>query len=218
MDEAHGPALRVWVDADACPAAVRDILCRAAERRGFALLLVANQALRVPRSRFVRAIQVASGFDEADARWAHYPVTTGAEGQPAGIAYNNKWTESVGDNTDNTPVIRYAEVLLIRADAYAEAGQEDLARADLNQLRASRGVGPVDAAGPQLIGAILDERRRELAFEGHRWFDLKRRGMDIPKPVHSGLNPLPYTDYRVLAPLPSTQVQNNPELVQNPGY
>jgi uncharacterized protein YaiI (UPF0178 family) len=68
MDEAHGPALRVWVDADACPVAVRDILCRAAERRGFALLLVANQALRVPRSRFVRAIQVASGFDEADAR------------------------------------------------------------------------------------------------------------------------------------------------------
>lgn len=135
-----------------------------------------------------------------------------------GIPYPEKWTESAGDLMDNIPVIRYAELLLIRAEAHAELGQEAAARADLLTLRQNRGVGPIDASGPALIRAILDERRRELAFEGHRWFDLKRRGLDVPKPAHSGLPALPYTDFRILAALPSTEVQNNDRLVQNPGY
>ena len=147
-----------------------------------------------------------------DARWSWYPQTAD------GIHYNNKWTESRGPNTDNTPVLRYAEILLIRAEAYAESGRENLALGDLSTLRASRGLGPIQASGPALIEAILDERRRELAFEGHRWFDLKRRGMDITKPAHGGNPTVLYTDFRILAPLPSVHVQNNPELVQNPGY
>lgn len=61
---APGPA--IWVDADACPGAIRDILFRAAGRRGLALTLVANQALRVPPSPSIRAVQVPAGFDEAD--------------------------------------------------------------------------------------------------------------------------------------------------------
>jgi len=58
--------MHIWVDADACPAAVKDILFRAAERKGIAMTLVANQLLRVPASRFIRAIQVPGGFDVAD--------------------------------------------------------------------------------------------------------------------------------------------------------
>jgi len=57
---------KIWVDADACPVVIRDILFRAAERVGIELTLVANQPLRVPPSRFIRALQVSSGFDVAD--------------------------------------------------------------------------------------------------------------------------------------------------------
>ncbi len=58
--------MKIWVDADACPAVIRDILFRAAERTGVLLTLVANQAVRVPPSRYISTIQVAPGFDVAD--------------------------------------------------------------------------------------------------------------------------------------------------------
>lgn len=58
--------LRIWVDADACPKAIKEILFRAAERVGVSLTLVANQPLQVPGSRYIRAVQVGAGFDVAD--------------------------------------------------------------------------------------------------------------------------------------------------------
>jgi uncharacterized protein YaiI (UPF0178 family) len=58
--------LKIWVDADACPVVIKEILFKAAERTGIQLTLVANQQVRVPPSRFIRSIQVASGFDVAD--------------------------------------------------------------------------------------------------------------------------------------------------------
>ena len=61
-----GPASQVWVDADACPGAVKDILFRAAERARVQVTLVANQWLRTPPSRYIRALQVQGGFDVAD--------------------------------------------------------------------------------------------------------------------------------------------------------
>lgn len=56
----------IWVDADACPRVIKEILFRAAERLGIQLTLVANQVIEVPRSSHVRSVQVASGFDVAD--------------------------------------------------------------------------------------------------------------------------------------------------------
>lgn len=58
--------MHIWVDADACPAVIKEILFRAAERTRQPLTLVANHAMRVPRSPYIRQIQVASGFDIAD--------------------------------------------------------------------------------------------------------------------------------------------------------
>lgn len=58
--------MKIWVDADACPTVIKDILYRAAERKQFELILVANQMLRVPPSKWIRTKQVASGFDVAD--------------------------------------------------------------------------------------------------------------------------------------------------------
>jgi uncharacterized protein YaiI (UPF0178 family) len=57
---------QIWVDADACPKVIKEILFRAAERVGVPLILVANQPIPVPRSRFIRTVQVAAGFDVAD--------------------------------------------------------------------------------------------------------------------------------------------------------
>jgi uncharacterized protein YaiI (UPF0178 family) len=59
--------MQIWVDADACPAAVKDILFRVADRLQLQVTLVANQLIRVPGSRFIRALQVPSGADVADA-------------------------------------------------------------------------------------------------------------------------------------------------------
>jgi hypothetical protein len=58
--------VHIWVDADACPGVVKEILFRAAERVGVPLTLVANQALRAPPSALIRTVQVARGFDAAD--------------------------------------------------------------------------------------------------------------------------------------------------------
>lgn len=58
--------MQIWVDADACPRMIRDIILRAAERRAIATTLVANASLNLPPSPHVRAVRVPGGFDEAD--------------------------------------------------------------------------------------------------------------------------------------------------------
>ncbi len=58
--------MTVWVDADACPKAIREILCRAAQRVAVPLVFVANHAIPVPASPLIRCVQVAQGFDVAD--------------------------------------------------------------------------------------------------------------------------------------------------------
>jgi len=58
--------MKIWVDADACPGVIKEILFRAAQRTEVTTTLVANQAVRIPPSRHIKMIQVASGFDAAD--------------------------------------------------------------------------------------------------------------------------------------------------------
>jgi uncharacterized protein YaiI (UPF0178 family) len=58
--------MKIWVDADACPVVIKDILFRAAERTGIELTLVANQPIRIPGSQFIKFLLVKSGFNAAD--------------------------------------------------------------------------------------------------------------------------------------------------------
>ena len=58
--------MKIWVDADACPVVAREILFRAAERTGVPVTLVANQAINVPASDYIKSVQVPRGFDVAD--------------------------------------------------------------------------------------------------------------------------------------------------------
>ncbi|HAU03123.1 MAG TPA: YaiI/YqxD family protein, partial [Porticoccaceae bacterium] len=60
--------MKIYVDADACPTVIKDILYRVSQRTGIEVILVANQALAIPRIPTVRAVQVSAGFDVADKR------------------------------------------------------------------------------------------------------------------------------------------------------
>jgi hypothetical protein len=147
-------------------------------------------------------------------------ILTPGSGNSPTIEYLDKWNAWKGNFAQNLPVMRVAELYLIRAEARAEQNKLTEGLADLNVLRAARGV-PAVAAGTkqQLIDAILLERRLELAYEGHRFYDQKRRGLAITRPSAVGANAtVPYTDFRILAPWPQSQVQLNPLLEQNPGY
>jgi len=115
---------------------------------------------------------------------------------------------------DNIPVIRKSEMLLNRMEAYFHLGKEDLALADLNTMKNARGLGNVLFEGEALLAEILLERRKELAFEGHRFFDLKRYGRDIIKQQGN----IPFTDFRILANIPQAEVDGNKNLDQNAGY
>jgi uncharacterized protein YaiI (UPF0178 family) len=65
--------MSIWVDADACPGVIKEILFRAAERTKVSVTLVANQPLRVPPSNYIKTLQVQAGFDVAIFRWLPKP-------------------------------------------------------------------------------------------------------------------------------------------------
>ena len=121
---------------------------------------------------------------------------------------------------DNFPVIRISEMYLNRAEAYYNLGggaNEALALADVNLIRTNRGLLASVATGTALLAEIQSQRSIEFIFEGHRFFDMKRWGMDISKTQPATIF-LPFTDYRILAPLPQGDIDGNVKMVQNPGY
>ncbi|MEN6618310.1 MAG: RagB/SusD family nutrient uptake outer membrane protein [Rikenellaceae bacterium] len=126
----------------------------------------------------------------------------------------NSWGGVFG--LDDVPIIRISEVYLNRAEAYAHQSNYTSARADIDLLRSKRGLSNTDASNSELLNEILLQRRIELAFEGHRFFDMKRLGLPISRP--NGLSEVPYDDYRVVAPISTTEMDVNKELVNNPGY
>jgi len=128
----------------------------------------------------------------------------------------------------NFYVMRYADLLLIRAEALVRQGNFTDAATLVNQVRnrASSSLTPITITNTEDgINKILKERKLELAFEGHRWFDLKRTGKAISilsQQRDANGNLLPYVNNlnqnRLLWPIPQTQLDNNPNLTQNPGY
>lgn len=141
----------------------------------------------------------------------------------AGDGAVRKWLGNSKTNADpncrNIPVIRYAELLLIKAEAALRNGDVPTAQAAVDELKNTRyfAASPAPSDPDDLFDAILAERRREFAFEGQRFFDLKRLGLDISK--DGGASALPYSDFKVLAPLSNQDViTSGGVLVQNPGY
>jgi len=121
-------------------------------------------------------------------------------------------------------LIRLPDILLLRAEAYVAKGDVANAAILVNQVRSRVGLGatPANTAADMTL-AIEKERRLELAFEGHRWFDLLRTGRAIPvmNAQKDGAGaPINYNvqAYELLYPIPQTQLDLNPLLQQNTGY
>lgn len=116
---------------------------------------------------------------------------------------------------DNLQIIRTSEVFLIRAEARARQGNASGALEDVNRIRTRAGLtAAADLTGQALLNEIILQRRLELAFEGDRWFDMKRRGQDVIKATGN----VPFDDFRILGFIPIREIQVNPNLVQNIGY
>ena len=121
--------------------------------------------------------------------------------------------------------VRSAEAFLNRMEAYALSGEEGLALAELNAFRKTRVIGYTDVnlSGQALLDAIRLERRKELCFEGHRWFDLRRQGMPEIKHTYKAEKGgavyeyvLQQGDPMYTLPFPNSVVLQNRALVQNP--
>ncbi|MBS1663762.1 MAG: RagB/SusD family nutrient uptake outer membrane protein [Bacteroidetes bacterium] len=118
-------------------------------------------------------------------------------------------------------MLRLGEQYLIRAEARAQQNKITEATADLNLIRKRAGLGPVGALSQsQLIDTIMHERRVELFSEwGHRWFDLRRTGrLDALMTAIAPSKGSVWKPYQQWFPIPATEIQTNPALVQNPGY
>lgn len=130
------------------------------------------------------------------------------------------------DGHQNFYVLRYADLLLLKAEANIQTGDFTGAATLINQVRARVGLSPVTiASADDGINKLLLERKMELAFEGHRWFDLKRTGkaISILSQQKNGAGTiLPYAaninQNRLLWPIPQAQMDKNVNLTQNPGY
>lgn len=120
------------------------------------------------------------------------------------------------------PILRLSEVYLIRAEAAAEVDDWVTARSDLNaiRLRARPTAETVKTSGEALKTEIFNERRRELAYEGHIFFDLTRRGMDIVREdCNAGANHnITFPDYRLVYPIPEIASRYNENMEQNANY
>ena len=135
--------------------------------------------------------------------------------------YNEKAYSSAnagaGDGDKNIRVIRYAEVLLIHAEAANELGQTSEALASLNQVRSRVNLPDVSGlAQTELREKIWNERRLELAFEHDRWFDLIRTGQAQEAMAADGKDFI--VGQHELFPIPENQLIQTPEMMQNPGW
>jgi len=132
--------------------------------------------------------------------------------------------KSVASSYDNSPmdfpILRYADVLLMKAEVLNNLGKTSEAEAPLNEVRARAGLPAVTGLSQADFKAkVLHERRMELAFEGQRWFDLIRvnngdYGLNF---LHS-IGKVNATSKFLLLPIPQKEIDANPNLTQNPGY
>lgn len=158
-------------------------------------------------------------FMDVTGKWTdpHYPQTE--------YPFVNKYRNNTSPSPQNYIFLRLADILLLKAEALNEQGDVSGAAALVNQIR-TRVQLPNTSANTQeaMRLAIEKERRLELAFEGHRWYDLKRTGRAIEVINNAkgpdGVTPEGYnlTENRLKWPIPQSEMDKNSKLIQNPGY
>lgn len=191
-------------------------------------------SFRFNRSTFAAHPSLTSLYDIAnDVRFTSFYFTRPTAGGNTLAIQKFRGKGAASDNLTNFKVFRTSEMYLIRAEAYARLGgaNEALATADINTLRTNRITGFTNGSwtGTALLTEIENERRRELAIEGHRWFDLKRTSRTIARPLITGANgtvnangnvktSLTNTSTKWVWPIPEAETRINSNIVQNPGY
>ena len=171
-----------------------------------------------------------------------YQATVAADGTAAGdpipapyttasatVPFLYKWKTNIsqfGGGTDNTILLRLADIILLKAEALNQLGQTPEAIPLVNQIRARVQLAPITVTAKADVAlAILTERRMELAFEGNRWNDLLRYGSQytislMNSQIDPTGKPLTYnvTQSKLLFPVPYNEIQLDGNLTQNPGY
>ncbi|HEV7270868.1 YaiI/YqxD family protein [Pseudoxanthomonas sp.] len=156
MSDGAARAAQVWVDADACPGPVKEIVFRAAERARVQVTLVANQWLRTPPSRFIRAMQVQGGYDAADDAIAERATT--------------------GDLVVTQDIPLAARVLANGADAVDPRGERFTADTIAERLSMRNFMDELRGAGVQTGGPAAFNARDRQAFANQldRWLAARR--------------------------------------------
>lgn len=164
------------------------------------------------------------------------PAVSAADYKAGDILPVGKYTATESQNLlADVKIFRFSEMAFIRAEYYASVGDITNAVAQINNVRRAR-YNSTTAASGSLLSApatvqgvwamIMDERRAELSFEGHRYIDIKRLGTLAGKGVErdprdcawNNLCTLPADDYRFTLPIPSQELTANPNIQQNPNY
>ncbi|HIB37025.1 RagB/SusD family nutrient uptake outer membrane protein [Mesonia sp.] len=181
---------------------------------------------------YVASFEFFNKFENGDIRKSAYLAV---EPDANGNVYNTiiKYRGEAGQNNGivDAKILRAAEVYLNKAEAYAMLGNDALALAALNEVRSRRYVNFVsdDETGQDLMDAIMLERRLELAYEGHRFFDLKRWNLPVTRSATDGdffdgsgtpttFTTLPENSPKWQLPIPQNEINIYPEFQQNPGY
>lgn len=182
------------------------------------------------RILYAASYKLTNLFDQAnDIRFASYiTIDAGreADGKTPNVVVKYMSDDPADRNLVDIKLFRTGEMYLIRAEAYAEKDDLPSAATELNALRAARINGYADetfADKQSLIDAIMTERFKELAFEGHRHFDLRRRNLPISRNPEDAVNALGAVllkpdDPQYVYPIPNSELRANKNMVQNPGY
>ncbi|MDD5695615.1 MAG: RagB/SusD family nutrient uptake outer membrane protein, partial [Bacteroidales bacterium] len=157
-------------------------------------------------------------WEDITGKWSdeHWPQTN--------YPFLNKWRNFVEGSDQNYIIYRLADILLLKAEALNELGDVSGAASLVNQIRTRVQLPNTTASSQDAMRlAIEKERRLELVFEGHRWYDLKRTGRAIEvinNVTGVGGVPIGYnlTQERLIWPITQSELDKNVNLVQNPGY
>ena len=165
-------------------------------------------------------------YSNTDVRKDLIIVGSGARGPNAKVV--NKYPNAGSPDKDETPVLRMSEIYFIAAEAAYHLNNEPKALMYLNAVATRRiaSFAGYSSTGTALLNDILLERRKELAFEGQRYWDLARNSMDVVRVNLAGNYPgnVPLTltvdNFRRILPIPQVELDANPNIreEQNSGY
>jgi hypothetical protein len=168
----------------------------------------------------VIADDLYASFMTGDVRKALYPMVARPKPNGPTVATVDKFPVITGDYSD-TKVLRLSEMYLIAAEASLPSNETD-ARTYVNFITSRRGAAAITSTGSQLFEDIINERRKELAFEGDRYMDLQRLKRDVVRSANypSAARIIAYSNFRRILPIPQSEIDANENIrsQQNPQY